>query len=182
MQITINPDFGRVSVVSTTKGGNASTPSALVPIHVVARQFGINASTLRYYEKRGLVISASRAEGRRWYGPVEIRRLAIVLFWQRSALMSLDVISDLLDGASGGEPWQDVVSRHIEELNARIAQMITVEKFISQALRCEYHDRLDDCPDYDELIWQGLEMEPLVPHDLFQTPLHPGVKKSATST
>ena len=36
--------------------------------------------------------------GRRWYGPDEIRRLAIILYWQRSGLMSLEEISDILAG------------------------------------------------------------------------------------
>jgi MerR family transcriptional regulator, copper efflux regulator len=49
----------------------------LVPIDEVARRFGLRASAIRYYEERDLVRPASRQGGRRWYGPDEIRRLAI---------------------------------------------------------------------------------------------------------
>src|ERR1700735_4926826 len=76
--------------------------SGLVPIDEVARRFGVRASTIRYYEERGLLDPVSRHSGRRWYGQSELRRLAVIRYWQESALMSLDDIGEMLAGAAGG--------------------------------------------------------------------------------
>lgn len=129
----------------------------LVPIHMVARRFGLKASTLRYYERRGLIEPASRHGGRRWYGPREIRRLAIILFWQRSNLMSLDAVAMIIDRSSTGGLWQEVVTEHLSDLRARIEAMQRVESFVAQSLDCKHHECLDECPDYEELIWETLE-------------------------
>ena len=128
----------------------------LVPIDAVARRFGVRASTLRYYEERGLLEPASRHSGRRWYGPVELRRLAVIRFWQHAGLMSLDVIRELLDGSPSQQQWQQVVQDHIDGLQQQVEQLQRVQAYISQSLSCEYHDCLDDCPDYEALIWQDV--------------------------
>ena len=83
---------------------STTNDAELLPIDEVARRLGIRASAIRYYEERGLVLPLSRQSGRRWYGPSEIRRLAIILYWQEYALMSLDEIGEVLagSGATGG--------------------------------------------------------------------------------
>jgi DNA-binding transcriptional MerR regulator len=135
-------------------------PAELLPIQTVAKRFGINASTLRYYETIGLLTPASRHGGRRWYGPVEIRRLAQVLFWQRSGLMSLDEVAEILDRSNPGGLWQEIVTQHLHDLRERIQQMQRVESFVSQSLQCQHHECLDECPDYEELVWDALELAP----------------------
>ena len=74
--------------------------SKMLPIDEVARRLGLRASAIRYYEECGLVEPVSRHAGRRWYGPVEIRRLAIIRYWQSAGLMSLDEIRHVLSGPS----------------------------------------------------------------------------------
>ena len=64
----------------------------------MAKRLGLRSSAIRYYEERGLVAPVARRAGRRWYGPVEIRRLAIIRYWQSSGLMSLEEIGDILAG------------------------------------------------------------------------------------
>jgi DNA-binding transcriptional MerR regulator len=81
----------------------------LVPIDEVARRLGLRASAIRYYEERDLVRPAARQGGRRWYGPDEIRRLAIIQYWQRSGLMSLEEIGDILAGPAATRGWAQIV-------------------------------------------------------------------------
>ncbi|MFI6350214.1 MerR family transcriptional regulator [Streptomyces sp. NPDC050560] len=140
-----------------------SDEGALLPIHTVARRFGMRASTLRYYEERDLVVPVSLHSGRRWYGPEEIRRLAVIRFWQRQGLMSLEAIRELLDGSSSHTQWQEIVQRHIRALQQQVEQLQQVQSYIAQSLACEYHDRLDDCPNYEALIWGDLDEEGVGP-------------------
>lgn len=131
-----------------------------LPIHVVARGFGVSSATLRYYESRGLLTPTAKRGGRRWYGPREIRRLANILFWQRSGMMSLDEVAEILDRSSPGGRWQETVTHHLESLRERIEQLQRVESFVAQSLECQHHECLDECPDYGELVWDALELTP----------------------
>ena len=95
----------------------------LLPIDEVARRLGIRASAIRYYEERGLVLPSSRQSGRRWYGPSEIRRLAIILYWQEYALMSLDEIGEILAGSGATRGWAEIVQSRIGVLGEQIERM-----------------------------------------------------------
>src|SRR5580658_1688416 len=108
----------------------ATDEAELVPIDEVARRLGLRASAIRYYEERGLVDPVSRHSGRRWYGVAEIRRLAIILFWQESALMSLDEIGEILAGSSATRGWTQVVEHRMEVLRVKIEQMETARQFL----------------------------------------------------
>jgi DNA-binding transcriptional MerR regulator len=141
----------------TSLSGHEESADALVAIDAVARRFGIRSSTLRYYEERGLIEPASRHAGRRWYGQAEIRRLAVIRFWQRNGLMSLDVIRELLDGPSSQMQWQQVVQRHIDEIQAQVEQLQRVQAHIAQSLSCQYHESLNECPDYERMIWEDID-------------------------
>jgi MerR family transcriptional regulator, copper efflux regulator len=126
----------------------------LVPIEQVARSFGLAASALRYYERRGLLEPASRHAGRRWYGPAELRRLAIIAFWQRSGLMSLGQIGALLDSSSGAGPWKQAVRERRQALDEQIKQMTVTRDFLELMLTCPREHSIDDCPYFEQAIWQ----------------------------
>jgi MerR family transcriptional regulator, copper efflux regulator len=129
----------------------------LVPIEEVARRFGLAASALRYYERRGLLKPVSRHAGRRWYGRAELRRLAIIAFWQQSALMSLDQITGLLDGRLGAGQWKQVVSQRRQALDEQIEHMTVARDYLQHMLTCPREDPSDDCPYFEQAIWQSRE-------------------------
>jgi MerR family transcriptional regulator, copper efflux regulator len=124
----------------------------LVPIDVVARQFGIRASTIRYYEERGLLEAVSRHFGRRWYGAAKLRRLAIIRYWQQSASMSLDDIKEILVGSESRNQWREVIDRRLAPLRQRIEEMEAARAFLEHV--AFHHDKAPDgCPHFEELIW-----------------------------
>lgn len=134
-----------------------ATDSELVPIDAVARRFGLRASALRYYEERGLLTPASRRGGRRWYGRAELRRLAIITFWQRSGRMSLEEIAAVLAGPAQGRHWKDIVHERIEALDTQIGQMASARDYLEHMLTCPREHSLDGCPYFEEAITQRCE-------------------------
>jgi MerR family transcriptional regulator, copper efflux regulator len=128
----------------------------LVPIDEVARRLGIRASAMRYYEERGLVEPLSRQSGRRWYGPSEIRRLAIILYWQKYALMSLDEIGEILAGAGSTRGWAEIVQSRIDVLGEQIAHMEAAREFLVH-VASKHDDSPDGCPHFESQIWERLQ-------------------------
>jgi MerR family copper efflux transcriptional regulator len=136
--------------MATTTGDGAD----LTPIDEVARRLGLRASAIRYYEERGLVTPAARHAGRRWYGAAEIRRLAIIGYWQSSGLMSLEQIADILAGPEATRGWTQVVEDHIETLREQIARMQAARAFLEHTLVYHRDSSPDGCPHYEALIWE----------------------------
>lgn len=130
-----------------------SKSSELVPIDEVARRFGIRASTIRYYEERGLLQPVSRHAGRRWYGSAELRRLAIIRYWQESALMRLDDIAEMLAGPEGSARWRQLVDDQSRALGERIERMEAAKDFLEH-VRSHHDTAPDGCAHYEALIWE----------------------------
>jgi MerR family transcriptional regulator, copper efflux regulator len=129
--------------------------TALVPIDEVARSLGLRASAIRYYEERGLVEPESRHSGRRWYGPAQIRRLAIIQYWKASGLMSLEEIGDVLGGPEATRGWTQIVANRIEALRVQIERMDAARRFLEHVLTHHPDSSPDGCPHYETLIWEG---------------------------
>ena len=126
----------------------------LVAIDEVARRLGLRASAIRYYEERGLVRPASREAGRRWYGPDEIRRLAIILYWQRYGLMSLEEIGDILAGPTATRGWAQIVQERIEALRLQAERMDAARAHLEHVLS-HHRDQAsppDGCHHYEEAL------------------------------
>jgi MerR family transcriptional regulator, copper efflux regulator len=134
----------------------AADQTALVPIDEVARRLGLRASAIRYYEERGLLEPVSRHSGRRWYGAAEIRRLAIILFWQESALMSLDEIGEILAGSASTRDWTQIVEDRIEALRVQIERMETARDFLEHIVT-KHDSAPDGCPHFEAHIWERHE-------------------------
>jgi MerR family transcriptional regulator, copper efflux regulator len=132
--------------------GGAPDGGGLVPIDQLARRFGLRDSALRYYEERGLLHPASQHSGRRWYGPDEIRRVAIIRYWQEWGLMSLDEIAELMAGPTASRRWRQVLEDRVESLRMHIEKMTEAKAFLEHV--AAHHDYAPDgCPYYEALLW-----------------------------
>ena len=132
------------------------TENGLVPIGKLARRTGVAASTLRYYERIGLLSPAGRAGQRRHYQPLSAERVALIRLCQ-DAGFTLAEIGRLLAGFSRGHrTWGRLAERKIAELDARIADARRAKKLIRHALECPHRDLLA-CPRFRSALEAHLE-------------------------
>jgi MerR family transcriptional regulator, redox-sensitive transcriptional activator SoxR len=106
--------------------------SAPLTIGELAASTGLPTSTLRYYDRIGLIPATSRSGGQRRYDPKVIQRVRAVTLCQRSGF-SLEETGRLLDG---GRPWQALARRKVEELQGRIAELEQTTALLRSALEC----------------------------------------------
>ncbi|MEU6587438.1 MerR family transcriptional regulator [Nocardia sp. NPDC046763] len=128
-------------------------PVELVPIDEVAQRLGLRASAIRYYEDRGLIAPVSRRAGRRWYGPAEIRRLAVIQYWQQYGLMSLDEIHDILAGAGATRDWTQTVTQRIEALRIQADRMNTARRHLEHILSKHCDSPPDGCRHFEAQLF-----------------------------
>ena len=121
-----------------------------VDIAEVARKSGIPASTLRFYEAKGLISSIGRRGLRRLFDPGVLERLALIAVG-RSAGFSLDEIARMV--TPQGRPRIDrrMLAAKAEELDQTIHKLITMRDGLRHAANCPAPSHLE-CPKFRSIL------------------------------
>ncbi len=113
----------------------------------VAAQAGVPTSTIRYYEKQGVLPPAERVNGRRRYDSDMVITLAVINL-AKQAGFSLEEIKTLLYGFSNDTPppdrWKALARIKLPELDQRMQRLAAMKLLLQEGLDCECL-RLDDC-------------------------------------
>lgn len=119
-------------------------------ISKVAKQTGIAASALRYYEKQGLIVSLNRRGARRVFAPTVIQRLGLIALGQASGL-SLDEIKLMLTPNDKLKIDRSLLSKKAEEIDTRIKQLRAVSRGLRHAAACPAPSHAE-CPTFQGLL------------------------------
>jgi DNA-binding transcriptional MerR regulator len=116
----------------------------------VAKRSGVPASTLRFYEEKGLITSVGRRGLRRLFGANVLERLALIALG-RSAGFSLDEIARML--GSEGRPKIDrqLLADKAEELDRSIRKLIAMRDGLRHAAVCSAPSHME-CPTFRRLL------------------------------
>jgi MerR family redox-sensitive transcriptional activator SoxR len=114
----------------------------LLTIGETAKRSGVAASALRFYEQRGLIVSASERAGsghRRYPRPV-LRRIAFIVFAQRVGL-SLDEIGTELEKlppnhAPKRRDWSRLSATWSSRIDERIAELERLKAGLTECIGC----------------------------------------------
>ena len=104
----------------------------------LARQVGMRASALRYYESLGLLPQAARVAGRRVFPASTVRRIALIRMAQRAGFSLADNRRLLSAGGDRGATgqWRALAERKIPELDRAIEQMQLLRNAVAECLAC----------------------------------------------
>ncbi len=125
---------------------------ATLAIGEVARQAGVRASRIRYYESIGLLPAPERASGRRRYHAGVLRRLTVIDAAQRIGF-TLDEIGQLLGPGKrpAHERLRTLALHKLPEIEELIERAVTIRKLLVTCAICEC-DSLDECCILDESL------------------------------
>jgi DNA-binding transcriptional MerR regulator len=116
---------------------------ATLTIGEAAEVLGVATSTLRYYERRGLVTADGRVSGQRRYSWPTVRRLAFVQMLQDAGL-SLDDIQGIL-AADDNAAWKAIARARLAQLDEEVIRLQRSRELLSAALLCRFDHPLDEC-------------------------------------
>ena len=116
----------------------------------VARRSGVPASTLRYYEEKGLIASTGRDGLRRRFGPGILDQLALVALG-KAAGFSLDEIKAML--TPGGEARIDrrTLAAKADEIDQSVVRLRAMSRGLRHAAACRAPSHLA-CPTFRRLM------------------------------
>lgn len=116
----------------------------------VARRSGVPASTLRFYEDKGLIASIGRDGLRRRFDPRVLDQLALIALAQ-AAGFSLAEIGTMF--APDGQPSIDrsLLARKADEIDAMIKRLTAMSKGLRHAAVCPAPSH-GECPTFQRLL------------------------------
>jgi DNA-binding transcriptional MerR regulator len=116
----------------------------------VAQRSGVAASTLRFYEEKGLIASIGRRGLRRLFDPGVLERLALIAVG-RAAGFSLDEVARMF--APDGRPRIDrqMLTAKAQELDRTIRKLVAMRDGLRHAAACPAPSHME-CPTFRRIL------------------------------
>jgi MerR family transcriptional regulator, redox-sensitive transcriptional activator SoxR len=115
----------------------------LMTIGELGRRAQVPTSTIRYYERRGLLNADERQSGQRRYRAETLRRLVFIGMMQDAGL-TLDEVGTVLNAATAAE-WKSVAGQRLAALDEQIAALQHARTLLAAALWCRFDHPATEC-------------------------------------
>jgi DNA-binding transcriptional MerR regulator len=125
-----------------------------VDITEVARRSGLPASTLRFYEEKGLIASVGRRGLHRVFDPGVLEGLALIALG-RSAGFSLDEIALMFAPDGQFRIDRQMLAAKAEELDSKIRKLTQMRDSLRHAAVCPARSHME-CPTFRRILRAAL--------------------------
>ncbi|WP_272284425.1 helix-turn-helix domain-containing protein [Vibrio europaeus] len=129
---------------------NFKSTGIFMDIAVVSKESGLAPSTLRYYEKIGLIRSIGRNGLRRQYSPNVLNKLNIISLG-RAAGLSLEEIASMFDVDDELAINRNLLTQKVEEIDEQIKRLAIVRDNLNHVANCPQPSHLE-CPSFQKLM------------------------------
>lgn len=116
----------------------------------VAKRSGVPASTLRFYEEKGLIASTGRQGLRRVFSPDVLERLALIALG-RAAGFALDDIAAMFTGDGKPNINRAMLTVKADEIDRRIRELEAMSNGLRHAAVCKAENHFE-CPTFQRLL------------------------------
>ena len=121
----------------------------LLTIGQLAAETGVPSSTIRFWERKGLLAPARRQSGQRRYEPAAARSVALLRLCQEAGLTLADIRRFRDERAVTPGSWHTLVEQKLADVERQITALEHARKLLSHAATC-HHDDLLACPGFQE--------------------------------
>jgi MerR family transcriptional regulator, redox-sensitive transcriptional activator SoxR len=118
-----------------------------IGIGEIARRAGVPTSTIRYYERIGLLPPSERVSGKRRYDEHILQKLGVIRLAQRAGFTIAEIQTLVHDFPADTPPsnrWQALAGDKIGELEALLLRVQSMKTTLEHTLQCQCAT-LDDC-------------------------------------
>jgi MerR family transcriptional regulator, redox-sensitive transcriptional activator SoxR len=105
----------------------------------LAGRANLNASAIRYYEKRGLLSPPQRLGGQRRYSADALHRVLLIRFAGDMGFTLPEIklfLSGLREDAPVGPRWKKLAARKLTEVEQNIARSLKLKSLLQGLLHC----------------------------------------------
>jgi MerR family transcriptional regulator, redox-sensitive transcriptional activator SoxR len=108
---------------------------------------GVAASTLRYWEREGLLQAPQRVGGKRRYGPQVLRQIEMVTLSKRAGFSLAEtrvILAGFSEKTAPPAIWRRLADSKLPEIERTLAEAKAMKAILEEGLRCECLD-LAEC-------------------------------------
>ncbi|MGH3726235.1 MAG: MerR family transcriptional regulator [Mycobacterium sp.] len=110
--------------------------------------YGLAPSTLRWWEKQGVLNSPTHNSGRRTYTERDLRRIGIAYLCCITGMMPLRQAAVVTSHTTQPDTWRNAVTEQVADISARIDRLDRAREYLGHLLTCTNED-IVDCPYLD---------------------------------
>ncbi|TCP49997.1 DNA-binding transcriptional MerR regulator [Tamaricihabitans halophyticus] len=125
-----------------------ATNEQTVQIGDAAALYGLAPSTLRWWERQGVLNLPARQGNRRSYTESDLRRIGVAYLCCVTGKMPLEAAAVVAAGESDVATWQQTVREQIARLESEMAQLRIAADYLGHLLDC-VDDDMVRCPYLD---------------------------------
>ena len=115
----------------------------------VARRSGVPASTLRFYEEKGLIASIGRRRARRLFDAGVLERLALIALGRASGFSLVEIGSMFADGKP--KIAREKLLARADELDHSIRRLAVMRDGLRHAAACRAPTHME-CPHFRKIV------------------------------
>ncbi|MEV5977755.1 MerR family transcriptional regulator [Streptomyces sp. NPDC052114] len=116
-----------------------------VLIGEAAALYGLAPSTVRWWERQGVLDPPARDGGKRRYGDIDLRRLGLAYLCCVVGRMPLDQAAVVTSGKGTRAAWQEAIDAQLVRLERTIAELEAARGYLRHALNCTSDDIAGNC-------------------------------------
>lgn len=120
-----------------------------VSISEAAALFGLAPSTVRWWERQGVLDPPAREGGKRRYDATDLRRIGLAYLCHVVGRMPLDQAAVVTSGKVVRSVWQDAIGAQLVQVERQMAELEAARGYLSHALSCTDDDIAGACPVLD---------------------------------
>lgn len=117
----------------------------------VARHFDLPLSTLRFWERRGLV-SSHRESTRRCYDEGQLYRIALIRHWRDTGMLSIQQIGDLVATHPDTATWRRAVDHAVEGISRQVERLEAARAYLVHLRDCPHDGEPAACPEFRAMV------------------------------
>ena len=121
----------------------------------VAKRSGLRASTLRYYEERGLIASVGRQGLRRTFEPRVLDQLALIALGQVAGF-SLDEIAEMFTPDRRPNIKRAMLESKADQIDTMVKRLRAMSKGLRHAANCPAPSHME-CPSFRRLLEAAID-------------------------
>jgi DNA-binding transcriptional MerR regulator len=133
---------------SVAETGSRPEPE-LMTIGQLSAETGVPTSTIRFWERKGLLAPDCRQSGQRRYTPAAVRGVAMLRLLQEVGLTLADIRRLREERAVTPRSWHTFVAAKLTDVERQIASLEHARDLLAHASTC-HHDDLLACPGFQE--------------------------------
>jgi DNA-binding transcriptional MerR regulator len=117
----------------------------MLTIGQLSEATGIPTSTLRFWERKGLLTADARKGGQRRYTEEALTKVALLRLCQDAGWTLTEIGQIVRERLALSPNWRDTVRTKMDHLETEIAQLSHAHKMLAHVLECSHTD-ITQCP------------------------------------